>query len=104
MSFVGAQRDLLGQQGSNLGQQANLWGQQTQLAQIPFPQLQALASLVPGNAGTASSADVPANIAQAFQNQYQGQLNAYNTNVASENSTMRGLFGLGGAGMSAPAL
>lgn len=86
------------------GQKASLYGQQASLAQLPFSQIASLASLVPGNTGTASSSASPANIAQAFQNQYQGQLNAYNANVQSANSTQSGLFGLGTAGMMALAL
>jgi hypothetical protein len=61
--------------------------------------LQSLAGLVPGNTGTAQSAANPANIAQAFQNQYQGQLNAYNASTGASNSTKSGLFGLGAAAM-----
>lgn len=99
LAAVGTQAGLVGQQGQNLGQQGALYGQQASLAQLPFSQLATLASLVPGNTGTAQSASSPANIAQAFQNQYAGQLNQYNTGVASANSTMGGLFGLGSAGL-----
>lgn len=95
---------MLQNQLATVGQKANLYGQQASLSQIPYSQLQALAGLIPGNTGVAQSAASPANIAQAFQNQYQGQLNAYNTNVASENSTMGGLFGLGATGALAFAL
>ncbi|RQS22409.1 tail fiber domain-containing protein [Burkholderia sp. Bp8995] len=104
LATVGAQAGLLGQQGQNLGQQGALYGQQASMSQIPFSQLATLAGLVPGNTGTAQSATSPANIAQAMQNQYAGQLNQYNTGVASANSTMGGLFGLGGAGLMALAL
>jgi hypothetical protein len=82
---------------STAGQKANLYGQQVSLSQLPYSQLASLSGLVPGNTGTASSAANPANIAQAFENQYQGQLNAYNSQVQSQNSTMGGLFGLGSA-------
>ncbi|MDN7897203.1 tail fiber domain-containing protein [Burkholderia cepacia] len=108
---LGAQAGLLGQQGSNLGAQAGLLGQQgtnygqmASLGQLPFSQLATLAGLVPGNTGTAQAATSPANIAQAMQNQYAGQMNQYNTQTASANSTMGGLFGLGGAGLMALAL
>lgn len=92
LAAVGEQGNLLNQQGTNYGQQASL-------AQLPYSQLQSLAGLVPGNTGTAQSAANPANIAQAFQNQYQGQLNAYNASTGASNSTKSGLFGLGSAAM-----
>lgn len=92
LAAVGEQGNLLNQQGTNYGQQASL-------AQLPYSQLQSLAGLVPGNTGTAQSAANPANIAQAFQNQYQGQLNAYNASTGASNSTKSGLFGLGAAAM-----
>ncbi|MCW3678215.1 tail fiber domain-containing protein [Burkholderia cenocepacia] len=97
LATAGQKANLLGQQGANYGQMANL-------AQLPFSQLATLAGLVPGNTGTAQAATSPANIAQAMQNQYAGQMNQYNTGVASANSTMGGLFGLGGAGLMALAL
>jgi hypothetical protein len=90
LAAVGAQGNLLNQQGTNYSQQASL-------AQLPYSQISSLAGLVPGNTGTAQSAANPANIAQAFQNQYQGQLNAYNTQTGAANSTKSGLFGLGSA-------
>lgn len=37
------------------------------------------------------------NIAQLIQNQYQGQLNNYNQQIAQNNSMTSGLFGLGGS-------
>lgn len=92
LAAVGEQGNLLNQQGTNYGQQASL-------AQLPYSQLQSLAGLVPGNTGTAQSAANPANIAQAFQNQYAGQLNAYNAQTGASNSSKSGLFGLGAAAM-----
>jgi hypothetical protein len=92
LAAVGAQGNLLNQQGVNYGQQASL-------AQLPYSQLSSLAGLVPGNTGTAQSAANPANIAQAFQNQYQGQLNGYNASTGASNSSKSGLFGLGAAAM-----
>ncbi|MCF1367308.1 tail fiber domain-containing protein [Burkholderia cenocepacia] len=97
LATAGQKANLLGQQGANYGQMANL-------AQLPFSQLATLAGLVPGNTGTAQAATSPANIAQAMQNQYAGQMNQYNTGVASANSTMGGLFTLGSAGVMAFAL
>ncbi|MBR8157134.1 tail fiber domain-containing protein [Burkholderia cenocepacia] len=104
LASVSAQAGLLGQQGQNLGQQGANYSQMASLGQLPFSQLATLAGLVPGNTGTAQAATSPANIAQAMQNQYAGQMNQYNTGVASANSTMGGLFGLGGAGLMALAL
>ncbi|MBJ9695758.1 tail fiber domain-containing protein [Burkholderia cenocepacia] len=95
---------MLQNQLATVGQKANLYGQQASLSQLPYSQLQTLAGLIPGNTGTAQAATSPANIAQAMQNQYAGQMNQYNTGVASANSTMGGLFGLGGAGLMALAL
>jgi hypothetical protein len=97
LSAVGAQANLLGQQGTNYGQQASL-------SQVPYSQLQQLAGLVPGNTGTAQSSAQPANIAQAFQNQYQGQLNSYNANTQSANSTASGIEGLAGTAAMAAAM
>ncbi|MDN7481928.1 tail fiber domain-containing protein [Burkholderia orbicola] len=97
LATAGQKANLLGQQGSNYSQMASL-------GQLPFSQLATLAGLVPGNTGTAQAATSPANIAQAMQNQYAGEMNQYNTGVASANSTMGGLFGLGGAGLMALAL
>jgi len=95
LAAVGAQGNLLGEQGANLGQQASL-------SQIPYSQLSSLAGLVPGNTGTAQSSAQPANISQAIQNQYQGQLNAYNANTQSANSANAGAESLvGTAAMAA---
>ena len=95
---------LSGMQSANLGALGGLYGQQVGLSQIPYQNLSTIASLIPGNTGTAQSATSPANIAQAFQNQYQGQLNAYNAQTASANSTMGGLFGLGSSALLAGAM
>lgn len=62
--------------------------------QVQMPQFQS------GNSGATVN---PAPIAQAMQNQYQGQLAGYNADVASGNALMGGLFSLGGAAMMAPA-
>jgi hypothetical protein len=101
LSAVGEQGSLLGQQGTTLNQEGTNLGQQASLAQLPYSQLSSLAGLVPGNTGTAQSAANPANIAQGFQNQYQGELNAYNTATGSSNSSKSGLFGLGSAAIPA---
>lgn len=95
LAAVGEQGNLLNQEGANYGQQASL-------SQIPYSQLSSLAGLVPGNTGTSQSAAQPANISQAIQNQYQGQLNAYNANTQSANSSAQGAESLvGTAAMAA---
>ncbi|MGG2046777.1 tail fiber domain-containing protein [Burkholderia gladioli] len=81
--------------------QAGLYGQQASLGQLPFSELGSLAGLVPGYSGVGSSGAAPADIAGAFNNQYQSQLANYNANVQSQNATMNGLFGLGSAGILA---
>lgn len=101
LAAVGEQGNLLNQQGTALNQQGTNLGQQASLAQLPYSQLSSLAGLVPGNTGTAQSAANPANIAQGFQNQYQGELNAYNTATGASNSSKSGLFGLGSAAIPA---
>lgn len=98
------QLNVTGEQGNLLNSQAANYGQQASLSQIPYSQLQSLAGLVPGNTGVGQSASSPANVAQAYQNQYQGQLNSYDAQMQSSNSTQSGLFGLGGAGLMALAL
>ncbi|CAB3782048.1 tail fiber domain-containing protein [Paraburkholderia fynbosensis] len=98
-SQIGSQ--LLNNQLASVGTQANLYGQQASLSQLPYSQLSSLAGLIPGNTGTSQSAAQPANIAQAFQNQYNGQLNAYNAATGSSNSIMSGLFGLGSSAIGA---
>jgi hypothetical protein len=94
LNAVSTQGNLLNQEGTNYGQQASL-------AQLPYSQMSSLAGLVPGNTGTAQSAANPANIAQGFQNQYSGELNAYNTQMGASNSSKSGLFGLGSAAIPA---
>jgi hypothetical protein len=90
------QLGVAGEQGNLLNSQATNYGQQASLSQLPYQDLSSLAGLVPGNTGTAQASTSPANIAQAMQNQYQGQLNTYNANTQSANSTESGLMGLAG--------
>lgn len=97
LAAVGAQGNLLNQQGTNYSQQASL-------AQLPYSQMQSLAGLVPGNTGTGQSGAQPANIAQAYQNQYQGNLNAYNANTQSANSSNAAMTGLAGTALMAGAM
>lgn len=97
--LIGQQAGILGQMGNNLQGQAGLYGQQVGIGQTPYSNLQSIASMVPGYSGPAQSAAQPANIGQNIYSNYQGQMNQYNANQASANSTMGGLFGLGSAGI-----
>jgi hypothetical protein len=101
-SQIGSQ--MLNNQMGLLNSQAANYGQEASLSQLPYSDLSSLAGLVPGNTGTATSSAQPANIAQAFQNQYQGQLNSYDSSVQSANSTESGLFSLAGTAAIAVAL
>lgn len=109
-SQIGAQ-DLQNQlagiqsQANILGQQGGLFGNQAQLSQIPASQLRSLASLVPGYQGLANAGTTPADLAQALQNQYLGQLGQYNAQQQGRNATFSslgslagGLLNLGGGG------
>lgn len=98
-SQIGAQ-DLQNQlagiqsQAGLLGQRGNLYGQQAQLSQIPASQLRNLASLVPGYQSLANAGTTPADLAQALQNQYLGQLGQYNADQQGKNATMNSLGSL----------
>lgn len=100
-SQIGAQ-DLQNQlagiqsQSNLLGQQGNLYGQQAQLSQIPYAQLRSLAPLVPGYQSLANAGTTPADLAQALQNQYLGQLGQYNADQQGRNATMSSLGSLAG--------
>jgi hypothetical protein len=63
--------------------------------QVNTPQFQ------PGASGASVN---PAPIAQSIANNYQGQMNAYNAQVGSNNSMMGGLFSLGSAVLGIPGL
>jgi hypothetical protein len=98
-----ANAGLLGQMGQNLGQQSGLIGQQagligqmTGIGQIPYSNLQSIASMIPGYSGTAQSATNPADIMGAMNNQYQGQLGQYNARQQSSNANTAALAGLAG--------
>jgi hypothetical protein len=102
--LLGAQAGLYGQMGSNLGQQGSLLGQSVGIGQVPYSNLQSIASMIPGYSGTGQSGASPADIAGLYNNQYQSQLANYNAGQASSNNTMSGLFGLGSAGLLAYGL
>lgn len=51
--------------------------------------------------GTQPTTVAPTNTAQIAQQAYQNSLNPYNAQIASNNQTTQGLFGLGGSALSA---
>jgi hypothetical protein len=70
--------------------------------QQPFAELEAIRGSMdeinfPQFQGPAQVATAPADIAGAMQNQYQGQLDAYNARQQRRNALVSGLFGLGAA-------
>lgn len=85
----------VGQEAGLYGQQAGLFGQQAGLSQLPYSNLNTIASMIPGYSGTGQSSASPADIAGLYNNQYQSQLAGYNAGQSSSNSMMSGLFGLG---------
>lgn len=94
-----AQQDAINAQANLLNQQGGLFGQQLGANQLGYQNLNSIASLIPGYSGIGQSATSPADIAGAMQNQYQGQLGAYNARQQSSNATTSSLAGL--AGMAA---
>jgi len=80
----------------------------TQQYNAPINEYQALQNGVqvqnPSFAPPQNNTLAPTNYLSAVQNAYQGQLNAYNANVSSQNSQTAGLFGLGGNALMAAAL
>lgn len=90
---------------ANQAQQAQLYSQQ-----YAAP-LQYYNSLITGTQpnmpqfnGVNPSQAAPTNVLQAYNQQYQGQLNQYNAQVGSANSQQSGTMGLIGAGVSAAAM
>lgn len=83
---------------ANQAQQAQLY---TQQYQEPLNLYSSLMSgtqpTMPQFNGVNQSNAAPTNVLGAYQNAYQGQLNAYNSQVGSQNSATSGLFGLGGS-------
>lgn len=86
---------------ANQAQQAQLYSQQYA---APLQYYDSLMSgtqpTMPQFSGVNTSNAAPTNVAGAYQNQYQGQLNSYNAAVGSSNSSTSGLFGLGGSVLS----
>lgn len=90
---------LLGQQAQNLGALGGLYGQQIGANQTGYQNLNSIASLIPGYSGVGQAGSNAADIAGAMNQQYQGQLGAYNARQQSNNATTSSLAGL--AGMAA---
>lgn len=82
-------------------QQAGLFGQQVGIAQTPYQNLGAIASLIPGYSGTGQASANPADIAGLYNNQYQSQLANYNAQQQNANNTQSGIMGLGSAAIMA---
>lgn len=90
------QAGMLGQLSGLNSQAAGLYGQQAGLGQVPYSNLQSLASLIPGYSGNATSTAAAADIAGNINNAYQGQLASHNADVQSANSTTGTIAGLAG--------
>lgn len=92
--------------GAGLSNQARAQGMQELFAlrNQPLNEFNALRSASPVNMpqfqGMAQVGTAPADIAGAIQNQYQGQLDAYNAQQQSRNALMGGLFGLGASALT----
>lgn len=94
--LAGTQAGLLQAQAGNLNNQGATFGQLAGASSLPLSQLSALLSLLPQYAGTGSSSASGSNLQNNVYGSYQGQLNAANARTASANSTLDGLFSLGG--------
>ena len=90
---------------ANQAQQAQLY---TQQYQEPLSLYSSLVSgtqpTMPQFQGANTSQAAPTNVLGAYQNQYQGQLNAYNAQVGSANSANSGTMSLAGTAISAAAM
>lgn len=82
---------------TNQAQQAQLYTQQYQEPLGLYSSLvSGTAPTLPQFSGVNTAQAAPTNVLGAYQNAYQGQLNAYNTKVSSQNSQLSGLSSLGG--------
>lgn len=90
---------------ANQAQQAQLY---TQQYQEPLNLYSSLMSgtqpTMPQFNGTNQANVAPTNVLGAYQQQYQGQLNQYNTQVGAQNSQTAGAEGLGGAALTAAVM
>lgn len=83
---------------ANQAQQAQLYTQQYQEPLNLYSSLMSgTQATLPQFSGVNQSQAAPTNVLGAYQNQYNGQLNAYNAQTGSNNSATSGLFGLGGS-------
>lgn len=90
---------------ANQAQQAQLYTQQYQEPLSLYSSLESgTAPTLPQFSGVNTSNAAPTNVLGAYQNQYNGQLNAYNAQVGSANSATAGTTGLIGAGLTAAAV
>lgn len=93
-------QDLQSAQFANQARQQALQEALTE-RQLPLNEFNALRSAsqiqTPQFGQTPQTQMQPTNVLGAYQNQYQGQLNNYNSQLASNNNAMSGLFGLGGS-------
>lgn len=96
-----AQNFQQGQQNATLSDQARQQGLQeaAYTRQLPLNEYNALRSSsqvqMPQFQGVNGSQVANTNVAGNIQNAYQGQMNSYNQQVASQNQNMSNLFGLG---------
>lgn len=90
---------------ANQAQQAQLYTQQYQEPLGLYSSLMtgSQPSMPQFNGLNASSA-APTNVLGAYQNAYQGNLNAYNAQAGANNSATSGLFGLGSSALGNSAL
>lgn len=89
LSDLAAQRDAI-------AQSAGLLGQRGSIAEAGYRSLPMLAGLIPGQQQMPITQVSPADVGSYINNQYQGQLGAWNAQQQSSNNMMSGLFGLGG--------
>lgn len=82
----------------------NRLNSQNELANSSQNRLQALASILPGYTGTGSAGVQAPDFASAAQNQYQGQLNAYNVSQQNAANRTNGLVAAGSTAAMAAAM
>jgi hypothetical protein len=93
---LSAQGGLLQGQLGALGNDINSINARTGINQLGYQNLGSIAGLIPGYSGPAQSGSNAADIMGAMNNQYQGQLGAYNARQQSANATTSSLAGLAG--------
>ena len=86
-----AQAQQYGQASNNIAQQYGMTTGLNSAGQATAPNFM----------NTPSGQTTPANYSQLAQNQYQGNLNAYNQQIGQQNQFTSGLFGLGAAAITA---